>query len=279
MTNPTLMSEKTLAKLCSWLALLYIVLCIYVMNVGRGWGFFFEPPMKMREMTGHAVGLFATPVCALIFITLAHLMKLWNERYPQAGIWNRLPVPLYKEIPSTDPVGKKYRVAFFLLVFGVGLYTQVYLMKVFLSGAVYRDNPTATSATSAPREGATAKVGDSLGQLRPAARSENEKECGGCFIQGGLEHFTKGIDWPVGNNYHFDKRDGQTYFLGVTPYGNAVLCLWMALAWGRCVGEWFQAMLRALCIRLRRPFVRRQSNPSVSPRAPTSQSSVGDKAV
>ena len=275
---PGLMTTEMLIKVCSFASLTYLALVLYFLGAIHGWGFFSELPVKStRQFHGPTAGLFGTLPCALAFLVVAWLMRHWNQRRSasETSLWNRFPVPLHAEIPSTDPVGKGYRILFFTLIFGVGAYAQGDLFLSFLDGKVYLSQPEHStvnvireSAPHVPCSGestlCTAKSKDaeqpckSLTQTEEDQRSDDpvirdfaRSKCG-LVISTRREHFTHRVTGFFTNEYHFEQTSGLTYAPGYQPYGYLAATAAMAVMWLWCVGPWVLAAAQGVCNRFRR---------------------------
>lgn len=270
------MSTETMVKVCSFVSLTYLALVLFFLGAIHAWGFFSEPPVKAtRDIHGPVAGLFGTPVCALAFLVLAWLMRQWNRRRADddKDLWNRFPVPLHAEIPVADPVGKAYRLLFFLLVFGVGAYAQGDLFKSFLQGNVHLDWPARTvkepppppppsppKTTAAGTEGTAAQAvkdptaeqdcrpfnpkKEELAKHDPQVWEFAHSNCG-IVMDRPWDHFTHRFTWGNGNDYHFNQKSGLSYFPGFEPYLYLFLTTTMGVVWLVCVLPWLWALVKA----------------------------------
>ena len=224
------MSRDTFVKVCAWVSLIYLSLLLYFLSALHGWDVFTELPTKVtRDIRGHVAGFFGTPICALIFLAIAYLMCEWNKRLSpfERTLWNRFPVPLHIELPATDPVGRTYRVVFFVLVFGLGIYVQGDLFRSFYTGVVYLDSPNSEDI-----------------QAQDPRVLERQSSPDGIVIRGFSEHYTHRPTGLIGNNYHFEQDHGLTYFPGYQPYLYLALVAAMFSSWLRSVWPWVTGLWR-----------------------------------
>lgn len=230
------MSDEMLAKVCTTFALIYLAFCIYFLSAGQGWGFSIELLIKSdRKIEGPITGLFGTPFCALLFLTLMWLMKQWTQRRIATSLWDRFPVPFHREIPYADPVGRAYRVVFFALIFGFGPYVQGYVFNSFVHGNVCTDIEWPVPAQVAASDG------------KPTARlkAEPKRTCknGVSIINEPWGHFTAGFGPLTGNDFHFHQNSGLTYFPGWQPYLFLLLTAAVFVTWYIAIRVWVIAAL------------------------------------